>query len=398
MTSRSDLARATVAVVLLVAMAGCLADGDTPAEPVCPDMPGVICTWAGTGEHGFNDDGKPLSESNLYWPIDLTIDEKLGTYVLDWNNHRVREVTRKGTFETVIGTDFVGDGPEDLSDQMPPGAPGTDVILNHPTQFVPMRDGSLTLVAWHNHKLRRYDPQTGLVTVISGGPPGFGGDGGPMRMAKLDQPSTLIADEDRNQYILDQRNQVVRHIDPDGVIRTLAGTPKIDGFDGDGGPALAAKFSFPKGTNPPPGGGLALDGEGHLYVSDSLNHRIRRIDLDEGTIETVAGTGEAGFSGDGGRATDAKLHFPRKLTFGPDGRLYFGDQNNDRIRAIDLEGGTIETVAGNGERGFDDDGVLPTEAALNHPTGVTFGADGAMYILDTFNSRIRRVLPEGEAR
>lgn len=375
---------------LLLMLAGC-ADSDADT---CPNGPGLICTWAGTGEHGFNDDGKPIGESNMYWPIDLTMDEELGAYVLDWNNHRVREVTNEGTFETVVGTDFVGDGPDDLSDLMPPGAQGTDVVLNHPTQFVPMPDGTLTLVAWHNHKLRSYDPDTGRVTVTCGGPAGFSGDGGPMRMAKLDQPSTLIVGEDGSQYILDQRNQVVRRV-VDGIIGTFAGTPKEIGFEGDGGPAIDAKFSFPAGPNPQPGGGLALDHDGNLYVSDTVNHRIRKIDAEDGTIETIAGTGDAGFSGDGGPATDAKLNFPRKLTFGPDGRLYFGDQNNHRIRAIDLKKGVIRTVAGNGEEGFDGDGVPADEASLNRPTGVTFDADGAMYVIDTFNSRIRRVLPEG---
>lgn len=367
----------------------------------CPDARGVICTWAGTGELGFNGDGKPIAESNLYWPIELTMDQKLGTYVLDWNNHRVREVTKAGEFETVIGTDFVGDGPEDMSDLKAPGAPGTDVLLNHPTQFVPMPDGTLTLVAWHNHKLRSYDRETGLVTVTCGGPAGFAGDGGPMRMAKLDQPSQLVVADDGSLYILDQRNQVIRRVDPEGVIDAFAGTPKEPGFAGDGGPAREAKFSFPTGTNPQPGGGLALDRDGNLYVSDTLNHRIRRIDAADGAIDTVAGTGKAGFSGDGGPAADAELNFPRKLTFGPDGRLYVGDQQNHRIRAIDLKRGVIRTVAGSGEQGFDGDGVPPEEAALDRPTGVTFDSDGAMYVVDTFDSRIRRVLPadaEGVSR
>lgn len=394
MSLKSDCRRAAVRAGLALALgagagAGCNSEPD--ADPSC-DKPGVICTWAGTGKLGFNGDGKPLTESHLYWPVDLTISD-LGTYVLDWNNHRVREVKKDGTFETVIGTDFVGDGPADLSDQMPPGAPGTEVVLNHPTQIVPMPNGTLTLVSWHNHKLRSYDPTTGLVTITCGGAAGFKGDEGPARTAQLDQPSQMVLDEDETQYILDQRNQVVRSIDPDGIIHTVAGTPKTSGFAGDGGPAKEAMLSFPKGPNPPPGGGLAL-ADGYLYIADTLNHRIRALDLESGTIDTIAGTGEPGFSGDGEQAIDAQLNNPRKLTIGPDGRLYVGDQDNNRIRAIDLDSGEITTVAGNGKTGFEKDGVDPTETSIDHPIGVTFDEDGAMYIMDTLNSRIRRVLPE----
>jgi len=374
------------------AAAGCKGDDDALAN--CQDTPGVMCTWAGTGRLALGVDGQAPAATSFYWPVDVTFSE-LGTYVLDWNNHRVLQLNDDDTFETVIGTDFVGDGPDDQSDQTPPGAPGTEVTLNHPTQIVPMLDGKMTLVSWPNHKLRSYDPDTGLVMVTCGGAPGFSGDGGPARMARLDQPSTLVVANDGTEYILDQRNQIVRTITPDGTIGTLAGTPTVYGFEGDGGDAKAAKLHFPDGSNPRPGGGLALSqDQKRLYVSDTLNQRIRAIDLETGTIDTIAGTGDAGFSGDGGKATKAKLNFPRKLTLGPDGRLYVGDQENDRIRAIDLDSGTIETVVGTSERGFDGDGRLPTETSLDRPTGVSFDEDGTMYVIDTFNSRIRRVTPE----
>jgi streptogramin lyase len=381
---------ALIATGLALCITGCAAKTSTS----CVDEPGVICTWAGTGELAFDGDGKPLAESKFYWPVDLTIDAKLGTYVLDWNNHRVRRLQKDGTLKTVIGTDFVGDGPDDLSDLMPPGALGTTVNLNHPTQLVAMPDDTLTLVSWHNHKLRSYDPKTNLVTVACGGAPGFSGDGGPAKKAKLNQPSQMAVDGDGTQYVVDQRNEVIRRIDPDGVIGTFAGTPTMAGFDGDGGPADQAKLNFPAGPNPLPGGGLALDGKGNLYIADTLNHSIRKVDLATNEISTIAGTGSAGFSGDGGPALTAKLSSPRKLTMGPDGRLYVGDQMNDRIRAIDLKKGTIKTVAGNGKRGFSGDGGPPEEASLDRPVGVSFDKDGAMYVIDMFNSRIRRELPE----
>jgi sugar lactone lactonase YvrE len=398
MRSKSDKATSTaIGLALGVAASvygtGCIG-GDDDELKSCNDTPGVMCTWAGTGRFALGVDGQKPEDTSLYWPVDVTFDE-LGTYLLDWNNHRVLRLNEDDTFETVIGTDFVGDGPEDLSDLVAPGALGTEVTLNHPTQLIPMPDGKMTLVSWHNHKLRSYDPDTGMVVVACGSAPGFLGDGGPAKMARLDQPSMLAVASDGTQYLVDQRNQVIREIAPDGMISTLAGTPTMLGFDGDGGDAAMAKLHFPEGSNPRPGGGLALsEDESVLYVSDTVNHRIRAIDLEEGTIDTIAGTGDAGFSGDGGDATRAKLNFPRKLTLGPDGRLYVGDQDNDRIRAIDLDSGEIETVAGNGKRGFDGDGLLPSETSLDRPTGVSFDDDGTMYVLDTFNSRVRRVTPE----
>jgi len=117
----------------------------------CSETPGSICTWAGTGDAGWDGDGQPLLESKFYWPVDLTITPSGQFYILDWNNHRVRHVTSELTLETVIGTDFVGDGPPDFSDQVSPGAPGTTVNLNHPTHLIPLPDGTLLLTAWHNH-------------------------------------------------------------------------------------------------------------------------------------------------------------------------------------------------------------------------------------------------------
>lgn len=378
--------RTLTAVALAAMLAACGADEDA----TCPDTSGTICTWAGTGEAAYDGDGHALLASDFYWPIDLTFTEAGDAYILDWNNHRVRRVTAAGTLETVIGTDFVGDGPEDKSDLTPAGADGTAVTLNHPTQLLPLPDGSMLLVSWHNHKLRRYDPATGKVRVTCGGPAGFAGDGGPATKALLDQPIQAALAKDGALFILDQRNQIIRRIGTDDVVSTVAGTPKQKGYEGDDGPPLRAKMQQPFGTNPQPGGGLAIDGEGRIYFADVLNHRVRRVDLDKDLIETVAGTGDAGYGGDGGKATEAKLNNPRKLAFGPDGRLYIADERNHRVRALDLKSGLIDTVAGNGTAAFSGDGGPATAAALNRPTGFAFH-DGFLYIADSENHRIRRV-------
>jgi sugar lactone lactonase YvrE len=393
-STRPPLAR-SLAPWLLAAMGlhGC-GDGASGDSASTCDDPSALCTWAGTGEPGFDGDGFALRESLLYWPIDVTFTEGGDAYILDWNNHAVRQVQEDGTLQTVIGTGWVGDGPEDMSDLQPPGAPGTSIDLNHPTQLLELDSGKLLLVSWHNHKLREYDPDTGLAVVVCGGGAGFAGDGEAARTAELNQPMSMVIADDGTQYLLDMRNQVIREIDVDGIIHTVAGTPGTLGYGGDGGPALQARFHFPTGSNPPPGGGLALDDQGRLYVSDTLNHAIRRIDFDADRIETIAGTGEAGYSGDAGPATEAQLNNPRDLQLGPDGQfLYVADELNHRVRAIDLNDGSIDTVAGTGDAGYDGEGLPPRESSLDRPAGLAFDADGYLYIADAYNHRIRRFNP-----
>jgi hypothetical protein len=316
------------------------------------------------------------------------------TYIVDWNNHAIRQVTAQGTLTTVAGALIVGDGPvpsATASDLVFPGAPGSEIALNHPTDIKALPDGKMLVVCWHNHKLRTYDPATNLLMVSCGREPGFAGDGGAAFTALVDQPSKAAIAPNGDIFLLDMRNQRVRKIDAAGNISTVAGTG-VAGFSGDGGPPLSAAFHFPRGPNPAPGGGIALDTQGRLYIADSLNHRIRRIDLGANTVETIAGDGTEGYGGDGGQASAARINFPFDLDFGPDGRLYFADCHNHRIRAIDLGTGVIETVAGNGTKGFSGDGGPAVEAALSLPSGVAFDAQGRLYIADTENSRIRRVI------
>jgi DNA-binding beta-propeller fold protein YncE len=361
----------------------------TACDPDCRPGPGEICTWAGTGAPGFNGDGLVPEETRFYWPVDVQF-TNIGTYVLDWNNHRVRRLTDAGTFATVVGTDFVGDGPDDLSDLTAEGAPGDEVHMNHPTQVQAMPDGKLLIVSWHNHKLRTWDPTTGKVHVLCGREAGFGGDGeSSFDDILLNQPSSAVVTPEGDIVLLDQRNQRIRRIQPDGFTETLAGTGE-PGFSGDGGAPLEARFNFPTGGNPPPAGGLAMDDQGRIYVPDTLNHRIRRIDLAANLIETVAGTGEAGFNGDG-PATEAQINNPRDMTFGPDGRLYFADEMNHRVRALDVQTLFLETVAGTGQAGLDGDGGKAAEALFAGPAGVSFDQEGALYVTDTLNHRIRKV-------
>jgi sugar lactone lactonase YvrE len=260
----------------------------------------------------------------------------------------------------------------------------------------------MMLAAWHNHKIRKVDLSTGQGQVACGRGPGYAGDKGPEGAALLNMPKAIaLSPSSGDLYIADTRNFRVRRVAGDtGVIETVVGTG-MRGAAGDGGPALSAGLSFQlgldqgsdAGDNPEPGGALALDALGRLYIADTENQRVRRVDFVTGLIETVAGNGVAGFSGDGGAATSASLSHPRDIEIAPGGdRLFIADTDNQRIRVVDLTTGIITTVAGDGTSRYAGDGGAATEASLWRPFGVAFDGAGDMYIADTYNNRIRRVV------
>jgi sugar lactone lactonase YvrE len=391
-----------------VAAASCGTGGAVPADGATSDLPGcagagTICTWAGTGDPAFTGDGLAPTQTALYWPMDVEFAPDGAGYILDWQNHRVRRADASKV-TTIIGTDEPGDGPVYMrgDETTPPGVLATSVSLNHPTdlQFTP--DGRMILAAWHNHKIRVVELSSDFSEVACGSGPGFAGDQGAQSAALLNMPKAIALAPSGDLYIADTRNFRVRRVAADsGIIDTVVGTGKR-GATGDGGDPLQATLSFQQGLdqadpggggdNPEPGGALALDDQGRLYIADTENHRIRRVDFALGLIETVAGIGSAGFSGDGGLATAAALNHPRDIELGPGGRLFIADTENQRVRAVDLASGLITTVAGAGLAGFSGDGGPAAEAALHRPFGVAFDAAGDLYISDTFNNRIRRVV------
>jgi sugar lactone lactonase YvrE len=256
-------------------------------------------------------------------------------------------------------------------------------------------DGKLYMAAWHNNKIRIFDPDTNMLTAIGDGY-GYTGDGGPACRALFNQPKSVAIAPDGTIYTIDQRNVRIRAIAPNAerTITTVAGIGSV-GNVGDGGQATDAQFGFEIGTTPRPSGSLVLDGR-LLYVADSLNNRIRRINLDTGVVDCIAGTSQTGYSGDGGQALNATFNFPTDIELGPDGRLYVADRYNHVIRAIDLASGLIETVAGAGTKCDTTSETCPDrrpakEVQLNEPYGIAFDAAGHMYIADTHNHRILKV-------
>ena len=221
-------------------------------------------------------------------------------------------------------------------------------------------------------------------TVAGNGANGYAGDGGAATDAQLFDPWGLAVDGSGNLYIADQLNNRLRKVAPDGTITTLAGTG-TSGYTGDGSAATSAKLYHPCG--------VALDSAGNLYIADTANHVVRKV-ATGGTITTVAGSGTAGFAGDGAAATSAQLNTPIGLAVDAAGNLYIADSGNLRIRKV-AAGGTITTVAGNGFSGRSGDGGAATSASLGNPQGVAVDAAGNLFIADTFNNVIRKVASDG---
>jgi sugar lactone lactonase YvrE len=221
-------------------------------------------------------------------------------------------------------------------------------------------------------------PSRTIATSAGTGVLGYTGNGGAATSATVADPSGLAYDQSGNLYFADARNHVVREISSTGTITVIAGTG-IQGYGGDGAAATSAYLDTPTG--------VAVDSSGNLYIADSHNHRIREIS--GGIITTIAGSGVPGFSGDGGAAAAAQLSLPSAVAVDASGSVFIADTNNQRIRRI--TGGTISTIAGDGEQFFSGDGGAATAAALDTPTGIAVDSSGNLYIADRHNQRIRMI-------
>ena len=336
-----------------------------------------IYTFAGAGVAGGDvADGGPATEAQLQYPRGPALDGSGSLYVADSGHNRIRRIDTEGVITTIAGTGERGFGGD--------GGPATEAQLSSPTGVVLDGSGSLYVADIGNNRIRRIDTE-GVITTIAGtGERGSGGDGGPATEAQFASPIGLALDGSGGLYVADIGNNRIRRIDAEGVITTIAGTGER-GSGGDGGPATEAQFASPIG--------LALDGSGGLYVADIGNNRIRRIDA-EGVITTIAGTGERGSGGDGGPATEAQFYGPTGLALDGSANLYVADQRNNRVRRIDAEG-VITTIAGTGERGFGGDGGPATEAQFFSPAELALDGSGNLYVADVFNLRIRVIRPPG---
>jgi DNA-binding beta-propeller fold protein YncE len=268
-----------------------------------------------------------------------------------------------------------------------PGASGdgglaTQAQLDRPRDADVGPDGSIYIADTFNHAIRRVAPD-GTITRFAGtGVAGYGGDDGPATSAMLTWPHDVSVDQlTGDVYIADSNNNRVRKVDTAGTITTVAGNGRV-GLAGDGRLATTARLNKPKSV---------AVGNGRLYIADGLNDAIRVVDLSTGIITRFAGTGVAGFSGDGGPATEAMLHLPQRIAIGPRGGLYVADSLNNRIRKISVNG-VINTIAGTGEPGFSGDGGDALLAQIKGPKGIVVNPYASVvYFTDSENNRVRQI-------
>jgi sugar lactone lactonase YvrE len=261
------------------------------------------------------------------------------------------------------------------------GGPATQATMNEPYGVLPDAEGHLFIVDRLNAAIRRVDARSGVITTYAGtGEKGYGGDGGPATRAPMREPNALDFDPQGNLYIADVTDNRIRRVDrQSGVITTVSGTGRRE-FTGDGGPAAQAGIQGARG--------VAFARDGTMYICEREGNRIRRVHPKTGIIETIAGTGTKGYTGDGGPARQATFDGPKWIHVGADGMVYIVDTENHCVRQINPNTGIIVTVAG-GHKGPDGDGGPATKAGMDRPHGCWVDAQGRLYTGDTNNHRIR---------
>lgn len=372
-----DGIRATDAVVapwgLALDDAGSLyiSDGFYRVRKVTPD--GIIHTVAGSGAGGYGGDGGPATAAKLWSSTGIAVDHAGNLYIADAQNQRVRVVTTDGIIRTVAGNGTPGS-------LLGPHRDAAQSQLYYPVGVLVDNAGNLYIA---DGQIEKVDAQ-GRLTAVMGSAWGAVGDGGSALAAQLAAPVGVALDAAGDIYLSDAAARLIRKIDANGIITTVAGDGE-QGFDADDVPAIAAPLNGPRG--------IAIDSAGNLYIADADNHRVRRVGVD-GVMHTVAGTGTQGFAGDGEAASAAQLSEPSGVALDSVGNLYIADTGNNRIRKV-TPSGVITTIAGNGSAAYAGDGGPAVAASLSAPIGVAENASGNIYIADTGNHSVRMVSNTG---
>lgn len=334
-----------------------------------------VSTIAGNGTLAFSGEDVVATDANFFLPSGLCVDSACNIYIADTKNHRIRRIDA----QTNRIYTLAGNGEQAFS-----GDQDSAILaaLDTPRSLVRDSLGNIYIADSGNNRIRMIDAQTGLIQTIAGnGQAEFSGDNGLAQNAGLNNPSDIVLDNFNNLYIADANNHRIRKIDlSSGQITTVAGNG-LPGYNGDNQSANAAQLNRPSG--------IVLDQKGNLFIADAANHRIRKVDLSNQIITSIAGTGTSGYGGDGGDARQALFNIPARIAIDAMDNLYIADSLSFRIRKINPNTGIIETIAGNGIRGLSGDNAPATLARLDSPLGLTLDKLGNLYI--SVSNRIRLV-------
>lgn len=366
----------------------CAAGGS--CTPPTGEIAGSIYTVAGNGNPGYTGDAASATNATLDGPFGVAADSTGNLFVADTNNSVVREVLcasgitncsppagkSSGFIYTVAGNGtagYTGDG-----------GPTAAAELNHPSSVFVDTSANLFIADSWNNVIR--EVTNGVISTVAGdGIAGFSGDGGPAVASELTDPSGISVNAAGDLLVGDSLNNRVREVSG-STISTIAGNGFV-GYSGDGGPATNAQFSFPFGLTV----GVATDSAGDVFVADSGASTVREVAASTGNIQTIAGNGTFGFSGDGGPAVNAVLNAPGGVALDTSSNIFIADSGNNVIREISVSTGTIQTVVGTSTAGYTGDGGPASVATLDQPSGIALDSAGDLFIADTANNVVREV-------
>lgn len=382
--TRNPSARLAILSLVFLTMQACTGSDPSPVVGT-----GNITTIAGVaGDFDYRGDGGLATLASLGYVISIATDAAGNIYFVDGSANVVRKINRStGNVEKIAGT-FLGFNVTDPTPHAGDGGQATEAHLNVPLGVAVDLSGNVYIADAANHIIRKISGTTGIITTLAGQPGvyGYSGDEGPATGAKLYTPYDVAVDPSGNVFIVDSQNHTIRKVEAaTGIITTFAGMAAIPsgGYTGDGGPATSATFNSPQG--------IAVDAAGNVFVVDAGNHVVRKISVETGIISTFAGSADYGYSGDGGAAASAKMYAPCKIAVDAAGDVYIADQGSHVIRKVSASNGIISTLAGTGAAGYSGDGGPASSAKLKSPQAIAVDASGNVFITDTGNSVIRAV-------